>query len=137
MFSRLLSGRLDSALAAGCAPESSRLHAIRAGHLVSLPFRTELADNWDRVLGIATGCLAASAHRRTVLRQDRVVEAQLRIRELTTLLRVPLPVPARGVASAYLLLTDGTGPLYSPVSTAVLSDEVARAVAQLDPASPL
>lgn len=135
-FSRLLSSRLDTALAAGRAPETSRLYAARADHLVSQPFRAELADNWDRVVDIATGRQAASAHRRAVLRKDRVVDAQQRIRELTALLRAPMPVPARGVAAAHVLLTDGMGPLYSPVCTATLSDEVARAVAGLGPAPP-
>ncbi len=52
------------------------------------------------------------------------------------MLRAPTPVPARGIASAYLLLTDGTGPLYSPISKIVLSDAIADAVALLDPAQP-
>ena len=52
-------------------------------------------------------------------------------------LRMPLPVPARGVALANLLLIDGTGPLYNPLSTVALEDAVAEAVAFLDPAAPL
>jgi hypothetical protein len=136
LLARLLSWRLDGELATGRPPEWSRLHAARADHLVSPPFRTEIADNWDRLLGIATGRVAASRRGRAILRRDQVAEAAPRIRELTTLLRAPMPVPARGVASAYLLLTDGTGPLYNPVSKTVLSDAVADAVALLDPAHP-
>ena len=134
LLARLLSGRLDGELAAGRPPEWSRLHAARADRLVSLPFRAELADNWDHVLDIATGRAAGSRNARAVLRRDRVAEAAPQIRELTASLRAPQPVTARGVASARQLLTDGTGPVYSPISTTILSEAVADAVARLDPA---
>jgi hypothetical protein len=66
---------------------------------------------------------------------DRIVAAEPQIRELTALLRAPQPVPARGVAAANLLLTDGTGPLYNPLLTSktVLSEAVTVAVSLLDP----
>jgi hypothetical protein len=35
-----------------------------------------------------------------------------------------------------VLLTDGTGPLYNPVSDTVLANVVAAAIALLDPAQP-
>jgi hypothetical protein len=66
-----------------------------------------------------------------------VAAAESSLRLLVDCLRAPLPVPARGVALANLLLTDGTGPLYSPLSTVDLADAVAEAGALLDPASPL
>jgi hypothetical protein len=135
-LARMLSWRLDGELAAGRPPEWSRLHAARADQLVSPPFRTELADNWDRVLGIATGSVTGSGPARRLLRKDPVAEAAPQIRELTTVLRASAPVPARGVASAHRLLTDGTGPLFNQASKTVLSEAVANAIALLDPARP-
>lgn len=135
LLAQMLSGRLDRELAAGRPAEWSRLNSARADQLVSLPFRTQLADDWDHVLDVATGRAAMSRNARAVLRRDRVAEAAPRIRELTTALRSPQPVPARGVAAAYLLLTDGTGSVYNGVSTTVLSDAVAGAIALLDPVS--
>ncbi len=132
----MMSWRIDGELAVGRPPEWSRLHAARADHLESTAFRTELANDWDHVLEVATGRAAATRQSRAVLRRDRIADAEPQIRELTTLLRAPTPTPARGVASAYVLLTDGTGPLYSPVSEVILSAAIAEAVALLHPAQP-
>ena len=137
LLARFMSWRLDAELAAGRPPEWSPLHAARADSLVSLSFRTELADNWDRVLGIATGQEAASGTGRRFLRKEPIAEAAPQIRELTALLRAPEPVSARGVASAHRLLTDGTGPLFNHASEIVLSDAAADAVALLRSASPM
>jgi hypothetical protein len=68
---------------------------------------------------------------------DRIVSAEPAIRDLISRLSAPLPVPARGVAMARLLLSDATGPVYSRRSRADLTAEVAAAAAQLDPALPL
>jgi hypothetical protein len=135
-LARLLSGRLDAELAAGRPPEWSRLHAARADRLISRTFRTELAGNWDHVLGVALGDAAASGQVRAILRRSRIAEAEPRIRELINLLLGPQSLPVGGIASAHMLLTDGTGPLYSSISTTSLSDAVAEVVARLDPALP-
>jgi hypothetical protein len=52
-------------------------------------------------------------------------------------LTAPLPVPARGVAMARVLLTDATSPVYNQRAGVPLSDAVAAAAAELDPALPL
>jgi hypothetical protein len=134
LLARMKSARLDRELAADSLPQSSRLHAARADHLVSPSFRRELADNWEQVLQIATS-RTSSGRGRFVMHPDRIVAAEPQIRELTALLRAPQPVPARGVAAANLLLTDGTGPLYNPLLTSktVLSEAVTVAVSLLDP----
>jgi hypothetical protein len=49
----------------------------------------------------------------------------------------PLPVAARGVAMAGVLLTDAIGPVYSRRGPVTLADALAAAIAQLDPALPL
>jgi hypothetical protein len=126
---RLRAARLDHELAAGRPPEWSRLHAARAEYLVALPFREALADSWERILrspAVRVRPLGA-----------RVAAAEPSIRLLIERLRAPLPVPARGVALASVLLTDGTGPLYSPLSAVALDDALAEVVARLDPAAPL
>jgi hypothetical protein len=133
LLARLLSFRLDGELAEGRPPEWSRLHAARADHLESVTFRNELADNWDHVMEVAAGRTATPGRSRSPLRRDRVADAEPRIRELVTLLRGPQPVPARGVAVAHQLLTDGTGPLYQPASKTALSEAVADAIALLNP----
>jgi hypothetical protein len=66
-----------------------------------------------------------------------VAAAEPRIRELVTCLRVPLPVPAQGVAAATVLLTDATGPLYLRRNQGTLDDLLSDAITQLDPARPL
>jgi hypothetical protein len=126
---RVFSARLDHELAAGRPPEWSRLHAARAEHLVELPFREALADSWERIL--------RSPAVRVRPLGTRVAAAEPSIRLLAGRLRAPLPVPARGVALANVLLTDGTGPLYSPLSAASLDDALTEAVTLLDPAAPL
>lgn len=135
VLARLKSTRLDRELVAGRPPEASRLHAARADRLVSASFRAELADNWEHVLQVATG-RTSPGHGRFVLRYERIIEAEPQIRELVNLLRAPLAGPACGVAAASLLLSDGTGPLYSPLpaNKAVLSDAVGSVVSMLDPA---
>jgi hypothetical protein len=130
LAARLLSARLDRELAAGRAPERSRLHAARAEHIVSLPFRQTLAEDWERLLW-------PRRRKPRLLHRERVAAAARAIRLLTGELRVPLPVPARGVALASMLITDGCGPLYNPSAKAGLEESVLRAVSFLDPASPL
>jgi hypothetical protein len=126
---RVFSGRLDHELAAGRPPEWSRLHAARAEDLVALPFREALADSWER--------LPRSPAVRVRPLGARLAAAEASVRLLAERLRAPLPVPARGVALATVLLSDGTGPLYSPVSAATLDDALAEAITHLDPAAPL
>jgi hypothetical protein len=126
---RALGARLDRELAAGRPPEWSRLHAARAEQLVALPFREALAGSWERVV--------KSVVRRPLHRAAAVTAARAPILLLAERLRAPLPVPARGVALAQRLLTDGTGPLFSPFSSATLEGALAEAIAALDPATPL
>jgi hypothetical protein len=127
LAARLLGARLDRELAAGRAPEWS---AARAEHIVSLPFRQTLADDWDQLL-------RPRRRQPRLLRRERVAAAEPAIRLLTEQLRAPLPVPARGVALASVLITDGCGPLYNPSVKAGLEEPVLQAVAFLDAASPL
>jgi len=51
-LARALSFRLDRRLAAGRSPESDRLLAARAQHLVSAATRHALADDWEHLLHV-------------------------------------------------------------------------------------
>jgi hypothetical protein len=143
ILARVFGASLDTLLAVGCAPESSRLLTARARQLVSLPERRSVARSWEHLLRVAqrapqrraTGSLSAAAA--VPVRAERIVPAEPAIRDLVDRLSAPLPVPARGVAMARLLLSDATGPVYSRRSRADLTAEVEAAAAQLDPALPL
>jgi hypothetical protein len=133
VLARMFGASLDRQLAAGQAAESDRLLAARARYIVALPRRRALARDWEHLLAVV--------HRAPVpavpLCRERIAAAEPRIRELVACLRVPLPVPAQGVAAATALLTDATGPLYHRRSRAALDDLLREAIAQLDPARPL
>jgi hypothetical protein len=131
---RLRALDLDQSLAAGRPPEHDRLHALRAATLVSPTARRTLADNWERTLadrrrpsGARTG--------RVPLQQARVLAAAANVRRLIEALRAAGPVPARGVALASVLLTDGSSPLYDARSQADLAAAVRDATDFLDPAA--
>lgn len=139
-LARLLGASLDRQLAAGRPPESSPLLAVRAQLIVSLPRRTAMAGNWQRLLTVA-------ARRAAVPRgappgavpvcADRIIAAAPAIGELVARLVTPLPVPARGVAMATVMLTDAGSPVYSRRSPVTLEAALQEAIAQLDPGLPL
>jgi hypothetical protein len=143
ILARVHGASLDTLLAVGCPPESSRLLTARARQLVSLRERRSVARSWENLLRVAyraperrnTGSLAAAAA--VPVRARRIIAAEPAIVDLVGRLAAPLPVPARGVAMARLLLSDATGPVYSRRSRADLTAEVTAAAAQLDPALPL
>jgi hypothetical protein len=136
LLARALGASLDQRLAAGCLPESTRLLAARAQHIVSLPRRTSLAGHWDHLLRVAQR--APSRRTRAVpLRATAILAARPAIEELTERLTTPLPVGARGVAMASVLLTDPTSPVYGRRGPRSLADLLQAAIIQLDPAQPL
>lgn len=136
LLARAFGFRLDCRLAAGDSPDSSRLLAARAQDLVSAATREALAESWDHLLrkarrtpppgdGVMTAC------------RDRVVAAEPEVRELIAHLRTALPVTARGVAAASMLLKDGAGPVYYRRAPTDLRDALRLATAHLDPSVPL
>jgi hypothetical protein len=136
ILSRALGAGLDGQLAAGRSPESARLLAVRAADIVRLPRREALARYWERALRVARDPYRAPAGASPLCR-DRVLNAEAGIGELARLLRVSLPVRARGVAMARVLLTNGGGPLYSSRASASLDDSLRAAIMWLDPTLPL
>jgi hypothetical protein len=133
VLARMFGASLDRLLATGHAAESDRLLTARAQHIVSLPKRRALARDWEHLLAVAQ----RSPTPAVPLCRDRIAAAEPSIRQLVACLRVPLPVPAQGVAAASVLLTDAGGPQYHRPSRADLDDLVREAIVQLDPARPL
>jgi len=136
LLSRALGASLDQQLAAGGRPESTRLLAARAQHIVSLPRRTALAGHWDHLLRVARRAPSGRA-RAVPLRSATILGAETAIGELMERLTAPLPVGARGVAMASVLLTDPTSPVYTRRGPRSLADRLRDAIIQLDPAQPL
>jgi hypothetical protein len=104
--------KLDLALSAGASPEASAALALRAQRLTSLPHRRLLAETYRRIVreareGRRRGRVPITPPRR------QVSAAREDLMRLADSLAEPGPVAAQGAAQALLLLTDGTGPLYT------------------------
>ena len=134
LLARMFGASLDRRLAAGQAPEATRLLAVRAQQIVALRRRRELARNWEHLLAAATG---GPRRPRALLCRDRIVAATAEVRDLAGHLRTPLPVAANGVAAARALLTDATGPVYNRRDPTALETRLREISALLDPAAPL
>lgn len=148
LLARLRGASLDASLAAGAAPESSPLLAARAQVIVTPRARRQIAASYQTLLRAAhrTGSYPDRRYpvvsARTVARAvpvcaDRVLAAEPAIHGLTGRLTLAAPLPARGVAMARVLLTDGTSPVYLWRSRVSLTAALEEATAQLDPALPL
>jgi hypothetical protein len=135
---RLLGASLDHQLAAGCSPESERLLAARAQDIVALPRRTAVARSWDHLLRVARRAPAVRT-RAVPLNVAAILTAEPAIREMMGRLTAPLPVTARGVAAATILLTDATSPVYGygRQHSEALAGLLDVAITHLDPAQPL
>jgi hypothetical protein len=135
-LSRLWAASLDRQIASGLPPESNRLTAARAELLVSLPLRRSLTQNWrDLSAQAARGPTARSP--RVSLCRDRIITSDRHILAMLDALSASLPVPARGVALASWLLSDGAGPLYNRSCTTDLAAALSQVVELLDPTAVL
>lgn len=144
VLARVFGASLDESLAAGSAPESTRLLAVRAQDIVSLKRRTATAANWERLLRVARQSASVPPVPRPGARaaampvcSGQIAMAEPSIRQLVSCLSVPLPVPAQGVAMARFLLTDAAGPIYNGRSRVSLAAALDAAITHLDPALPL
>jgi hypothetical protein len=136
LLARMLGASLDRQLAAGRPPESSSLLAARAQHIVAIRSRQQLARNWENLVRKAQRA-RGTYHPALPITSDRIIIAEPAVRELVRRTTAPLPVAARGVAMATVLLTDALGPVYNRRSRVTLAAALEAAVAQLDPALPL
>lgn len=124
--------RLDVALAEGVAPEASAALALRAQRLTDPDRRWSAAGDLRRIVS------DAEHGRRLPFGRVRpnaqaVKAARSELNNLADTLDDPGPVEAGGVAQAWLLLTDGTGPLYDTRSGVTLRARAAQAASQLRP----
>lgn len=132
LAARWLAHRLDVALAEGVAPEASAALALRAQRLTDPDRRWSAAGGLRRIVSEAEQGRRLSFGRVRANAQA-VKAATSELNNLADTLDDPGPVAAGGVARAWLLLTDGTGPLYNPRTSEQLSICVARAARQLRP----
>jgi hypothetical protein len=123
---------LDRALAGGVPPEANTALALRAQELTELERRQSIAGAIRRVLREAREG-APITHGRIRPDRRRVAAASEELTALADTLAEPGPVAATGVAQAWILLTDGTGPLYNSDSRTSLCAGAARAVRELRP----
>jgi len=128
--------RLDRALAAGRAPESGRLLALRAQTLVDPATRAGVARRLRAVVAQAQARAAPPRVRGRDLRVPVCAEAVRRSRDQLELLaaglETPAPVAAGGVAAARVLLSDGMGPLFDRRRADDLERSALAALRQLD-----
>src|SRR5262249_4371268 len=127
---RVRGRRLDQALARGALPETAAPLALRARRLTTLSRRRDIADDLRRVIR-NTRWGAPPSRARISPRLSQVIAASDELTRLADALARPRPVAARGVAQAWILLTDGTGPLYNANSTANLRARAASAASDL------
>lgn len=124
---------LDRQLVSGRHPEAGRLLAARANRWVAPAVRRRLARRWLDLVERARHNRGPGRARVPLCRQ-RILSAEAQVRDMAGLLAATLPVPARGVAMAGLVLDDGGGPLYDPRCGTDLRALLVEITAQLDPA---
>ena len=111
---------------------STSLLALRAERLTEPDWRWSIAGALRRVLREANADRRQRLGRVTPDRRA-VKSAATELHRLADTLEDPGPVAAQGVARAWLLLTDGTGPLYNVRSRTSLCASAARAARDLRP----
>jgi hypothetical protein len=126
LSARFRSRQLDDALARGTPPETAAPLALRARRLTTLSRRRVIADGLRRVIRDTRRGVPPSPAQISP-RLSQVIAASDDLTRLADALASPGPVAARGVAQAWILLTDGTGPLYNANSTANLRARAASA----------
>lgn len=130
MRARLGRTRLDQELAAGVRPDYDPLLRERAEFLLSRKSRLRMASGLDRARRQAERSTLRSA--RLSVRDGAVREAAPLLEKLAYRLRGYLPISPQGAAKTHILLTDMTGPLYSPHGEPDLKSAVRSALAALE-----
>jgi hypothetical protein len=126
---QLRSGRLDSRLASGTAPESSDLLFTHARRIVRPRSCAALASGLRNVAVAAQR--PARMSKRVPVARPGIDAARGELFALAERLERPGPIQARGVAHVRLLLGSGSSPLYRGQSDGRLLAELRAASAQL------
>lgn len=122
--------RLDQQLAAGVRPDSDPLLCERAEFLLSRKSRLRMASGLDRTRREAE---RLALHTTQVpVRAGAVREAGPLLEKLAYRLRGYLPISPECAAKTHILLTDGSGPLYSPEGEADLKTAAGSVLAALE-----
>ena len=124
VIARWRSRHFDRILADGACPEDSPALALRASRLTRLPRRRAMAQTLRQLVGDARDGTRPSPAR-IIPSPARIIAAAAELEALADALADPRPVDPHGVARAWLLLTDGTGPLYGPARTSLIGSAVA------------
>jgi hypothetical protein len=132
LAARWRSRRIDLALAAGAPPEAAASRALRARRLTDLSRRRSIAGALRRVVRQADEG-APPSYVRIIPCRARVTAARAELSLLADTLADPGPVAARGAAQAWILVTDGGGPLYNPSNRESLRARAVSAAANLRP----
>ncbi len=132
LVSRLRRRRLDRALANGTPPEASAALALRAQRLTEPDQRSSMAGALRRIIRETQEGQRPTIGR-IVPSRALVKSARAELTRLADTLEDPGPVAAGGAAQAWILITDGTGPLYNPASRITLRAGAAQALRELRP----
>ena len=133
LLAAMCASSLDRQLASGRRPESNRLLAARAVQLVSPSVRASLARDWRDLLSQPHQPPLARNPRVTLCR-DRIIAAEGAVRDMLDALSGSRSAPARWIATASWLLSDGAGPIYNRHCATDLEIALREITAQLDPA---
>jgi hypothetical protein len=120
---------LDRQLAAGNPPESSAALTLRAQKLLRPAERKRMARGLRGLVRQAQRPPSVPAG--VPLARGEVLDAAAQINRLADRLDGAGPVDVRGLARARLLITDGTGPLYSGRQTGDVGNAVDKALDEL------
>ncbi len=117
-------GRLDQQLAEGFGPDPTEDRALRARQLTEMRARRRLARSLRARVKDAERPAAPRMSAAVPLCRRTVLSWRESLLGLAERLERPEPVNPCGVARVLVLLTDGTGPLYSPGAADRMSDAV-------------
>ena len=123
---------LDGRLAVGVEPSRSDALWARAGQLMKLDARRQLAAGLETRLDAARDHRAAFTARAPLQRRDLIADTAL-VRSIVDRLHDPVPVTPRGMARLRMLLVDGTSPMYHPAAPDALHTELASIRHVLEP----
>jgi hypothetical protein len=120
---------LDRRLAEGTPPEANATLTLRAERLLGRTERRRIAAGLRDLVRLAQRPLAVPVG--VPIARQEVLDAAPAIQILADRLDGSEPVGVRGVALARLLLTDGTGPLYSGGRSRAVARAIDEALAAI------
>jgi hypothetical protein len=112
LWTHLRSRRLDQALASHASPDSSAALSLRACALIGTSARAGLASSVRRLIKEAEHATGPLTFRIPICRA-KILRSTETLEALADRLASTDPVDACGVAQAHLLLSDGSGPIYT------------------------